>query len=1316
MNNTRSFFNSKKSAISMMLCLAMVVTAFLGGLSSFGKVFADGGWRESRGEYSIWWGGIIRYAGGEGGYSNSVKCNLDDGLGDRYSYCLQPAKNSVLWEGDKHGKGKIDKTIDNDDDKGKWNALRNALYYTPSYPGYDKNINGARETFYIGDKSKDWGIAHLALSYLYAGRPSDMSTWGSTKASDLGQVWTKAKALGDAMYSSSNGWDNAVPDGFKVFVCFQSGIQDMMVGYLDNGYIHLTKKFVNDTTFSKDNPCYDKTKLSFDVYKKDGTKVGTLKCKADGSVYVSDGSKDSTGTKLDVEEGEYYIVENSPAGSGYNGNGQKTELKKVSGGLTTEFSLTNIPQNDPTAVVLKKIDKETNESYPIEASDLEKARYEVKYYKTLDEAAVKAGSVKADRTWVFKTDEDGQIWLQYAEDYFVSGDKLYYGEDGKTPAFPIGTYQIKETVAPEGYIIDDTSYYTQVKGTNGMDEAIETYNTPISPEQVMRGSVEGLKIKNKTSVRMAGIPFVIVGKDTGEAHIIVTDANGQFNTEAVSHSTNTNKNDEAVGGTDALENCLVKDKNGKYKVSSEAIEKLTVDESKLSDKYGIWFGTNANGKKADANSKLKALPYGDYSFYELKCSKNKDCQMTGDEDDFVFHVTYEGQHVNLGTITNDVIKIHTTARSKDLASKANKDEGTHISYAAKDCKITDVVRCDGLIEGRSYTLKGVLVDAETAQPIKVDGKEVTAEKTFKARYDSVEEQPMTFGPFDASKLAGTKVVVFEELYDNETNTLASEHKDTSDEYQTIWIPKASTQAKATEGNVNAVIAKEGQKITDTIFYEKIMANDFLKEETKDAHYAAKTWLVDEDGNVVSDVIETEFTPDNEDGQISVDMTFDASKLAGKSVVVFEEIYLDGILVADHKDIEDDKQTVHVPEIGTTATGIEDSKNFNNEFNTITDVVKFENLPEGDFTMKGWAIDKDGNVVSEVITQDFNSKDCGTIGERENSGYNGTVTMQIPLNKEVTGKVVIFEELYELGTDHELAEHKKPDDENQTVYNPEIKTDASYRSGNVIHAKAEEVTDTISYKGLDVTRDYIITTSLVDKETGNVIEGTETKTDFRPTTKDGKVEVKTIIDASKMDGKEFVFFENFALKSKLEGDKTYDVAEHKDITDEEQTILVKNPEIKTKATTKNGNYIYRTIFQKITDRISYKGLIKGQKYYVTTEAIDKKTKKSVGTKTTAFVADKTDGYVDIPFHINGAKVKGSEVVVFETFEVDNLNPKDKKVVVAEHKDINDKAQTVAVKKAPITGDTQIMLFVLLGILGLAAIGVAIAIIRKKKASK
>jgi LPXTG-motif cell wall-anchored protein len=44
----------------------------------------------------------------------------------------------------------------------------------------------------------------------------------------------------------------------------------------------------------------------------------------------------------------------------------------------------------------------------------------------------------------------------------------------------------------------------------------------------------------------------------------------------------------------------------------------------------------------------------------------------------------------------------------------------------------------------------------------------------------------------------------------------------------------------------------------------------------------------------------------------VDVAIDVSKLKGKTVVVFEECRLDGVLVAEHKDVKDRHQTVTAP--------------------------------------------------------------------------------------------------------------------------------------------------------------------------------------------------------------------------------------------------------------------------------------------------------------------------------------------------------------------------------------------------------------------
>ena len=67
--------------------------------------------------------------------------------------------------------------------------------------------------------------------------------------------------------------------------------------------------------------------------------------------------------------------------------------------------------------------------------------------------------------------------------------------------------------------------------------------------------------------------------------------------------------------------------------------------------------------------------------------------------------------------------------------------------------------------------------------------------------------------------------------------------------------------------------------------------------------------------------ELDFTPTSSEGTVELTYTFDASALAGKSVVVFEDLYQGENVIASHADINDEGQTVTFgkPEIGTTAT-------------------------------------------------------------------------------------------------------------------------------------------------------------------------------------------------------------------------------------------------------------------------------------------------------------------------------------------------------------------------------------------------------------
>ena len=99
--------------------------------------------------YTVWDAGKITYGQGDGGYSNSKKCDLGDGLGTRYSYCVQPDKPSPTAT-----RVTVDRVVTDDADTGKWNALRNICYYSPTYPGYDDNVKNIVDNYYTGNASK----------------------------------------------------------------------------------------------------------------------------------------------------------------------------------------------------------------------------------------------------------------------------------------------------------------------------------------------------------------------------------------------------------------------------------------------------------------------------------------------------------------------------------------------------------------------------------------------------------------------------------------------------------------------------------------------------------------------------------------------------------------------------------------------------------------------------------------------------------------------------------------------------------------------------------------------------------------------------------------------------------------------------------------------------------------------------------------------------------------------------------------------------------------------------------------------------------
>lgn len=153
------------------------------------------------------------------------------------------------------------------------------------------------------------------------------------------------------------------------------------------------------------------------------------------------------------------------------------------------------------------------------------------------------------------------------------------------------------------------------------------------------------------------------------------------------------------------------------------------------------------------------------------------------------------------TVTYQSIKIGTTAKDKATGKKE--------AAADKNMTIVDTVTYKNLIPGKEYTVKGTLMDKETKKELLVNGKAVTAEKTFTVeKADGSVELTFTF---DGSAFGGKEIVVFEKLYF--AGRQAAAHEDIEDKDQTVKITKPAQK-----------VAEQPQK-TDTTATAPVKTGD-----------------------------------------------------------------------------------------------------------------------------------------------------------------------------------------------------------------------------------------------------------------------------------------------------------------------------------------------------------------------------------------------------------------------------------------------------------------------------------------------------------
>ena len=625
------------------------------------------------------------------------------------------------------------------------------------------------------------------------------------------------------------------------------------------------KKTSSNASITDGNGLYSIAGATYGVYSdKDCTKqLATLTTDNSGNTDT-----------VEVKAGTVYIKELS-APAGYKVDSTVYSLN-VEAGKTATLNVSDTPKVTATLIELFKIDMETQKDAPQGDASLEGAEFTWKFY---------AGHYTADnlpseptKTWVTKTiaekDSDGTIHYitRLSDEYKVSGDS-FYTQDGKN-VLPLGTLTVEETKAPNGYLLDGAymqadgseeqikgMYLTQI-AEDGDIAVLSGSNQYHVSDKVIRGGVKIQKRDLETS-------------DTkGQGSATLKDA--EF--EIIS------LNDNAV---------LVE---GKLYSKNEVVKTI------LTDIEGV------------ASTSTDLLPYGKYRIEESKAPEG---YLTDGAEPIEFEITEDGKIVDL---TGADTSIYNQVKRGDLEG-VKIGAGTHQRLAEVPFRITSKTT------GESH----VIVTDDNGQ---FSTSSDWASHKNNTNAGKTSEDGIWFGTSEPDDSKGALIYdtyIIEELRCDSNkgfelippfeivvsrNNVTVDLGTLTDEYE----KEISIHTTATGKNgEKSIVAGKEVTIVDTVTL------DGLEKGTK---YQLKGWQMIKDENaeliINGERVENDytFTADSESMEVQIAFTFDASELGGKELVTFEELYDlsnpdEPTKVTEHKDIEDDGQTVTITEVPET---------------------------------------------------------------------------------------------------------------------------------------------------------------------------------------------------------------------------------------------------------------------------------------------------------------------------------------------------------------------------------------------------------------
>ena len=646
------------------------------------------------------------------------------------------------------------------------------------------------------------------------------------------------------------------------------------------------------------------------------TPDGTVKVKA-GTVVdtIKTDDKGSAETKV-LYLGKYEVQE-TKAPEGYLLNTQKYPVELIYADQETEIVYGDVTVPDEIAkgkIRITKTDKETNKPIPSGAEFTVTAAEDI----TTPDGTVRAekGTVVATLT----TDDKGK----------AETDKLY-----------LGKYVIKETKAPEGYLLNPKEFEVTLAYKDQTTEIV--YGDVTVPNQPAKGQIEILKKDEETGNLLSGAEFTVTAAEditTPDGTVraekgtvvdtIVTDTTGIARSKELYLGKYVVKETKQPIGfirpnqtwdvelkyADQKTELVKENLTIKNQPTEIIIDKKETGTDKPLEgvKFVIWnkdkedpidpgmqhkeiYTTDANGK-----IRLLYLEPGNYAVAEVESIPG---YAWDDKMIYEFTITEDGR---VDGEVSHTIPVGNDRTEITETNAINVSTGTQDAFAV-DLTIIDTVSIVNLMPNREYKLQLILADAKTGEPLKVkdqpSGDLLTTEKTFTADSSKMDVDMQI--EFDASPFVGRTIVAYEYLYQDGVEI--SRHEDPNDKKQQIYVKdklKLNTTAIDLISGTHEAIAKKDVTIRDNVDHFGLI---------KGQEYVLKGILMDQttgkplviNGKQIT--AEKSVQIETADGTVPIDFTLDASELNNRSIVVYEYLYHNGQLIASHEDITDEDQTI-----------------------------------------------------------------------------------------------------------------------------------------------------------------------------------------------------------------------------------------------------------------------------------------------------------------------------------------------------------------------------------------------------------------------